>query len=534
MWQFLERTRAGLLIRAVSQNAEMVHALGTNVDLVRTGVFGLGCAMAAVGGVLAAPLVTAFLGMGTSVVIDAFVIVIIGGMGSFLGSLIGSILVGFRAGARRLLLPGSGARVHVFPDVDCSGRPARRLARQGGLVWRFRSPHHCCRGLVCGLCEQSHARISTGLLVSFDSEIRQYGCRAMTRISKSGHWMSWKFSFAVTALICALLPFILPQYSLTILIEALIFGLFAMSLDLMVGYCRLYSFGHAAAYGLGAYSAALILTHLHLPLPVGMALAVLLTVLFAIPIAWICTRSTGVSFAMLTLAFAQLGYAMLFRFRDITGGSDGITGIPRPAGPFGMTWFQGKIGYYYLVLGCLLASYLLCRAIVRSPFGAVLSGIRENEAKTIALGYNTRAYKIATVVLAYGFGGLAGALYAAFAGFASPELFFWLVSGRVLIMVVVGGAGTLIGPILGGVFFVFVEHQLSQVTDLWPLIFGSIFMVFVMFAPEGIWGLLTSRFKAAHERPERGYGQAGVRCRCLNAKAWCGASARWSRSMVST
>ena len=318
--------------------------------------------------------------------------------------------------------------------------------------------------------------------------------------------MSWKFSFAITALICALLPFILPQYSLTILIEALIFGLFAMSLDLMVGYCRLYSFGHAAAYGLGAYSAALILTHLHLPLPVGMALAVLLTVLFAIPIAWICTRSTGVSFAMLTLAFAQLGYAMLFRFRDITGGSDGITGIPRPSGPFGMTWFQGKIGYYYLVLGCLLASYLLCRSIVRSPFGAVLSGIRENEAKTIALGYDTRAYKIATVVLAYGLGGLAGALYAAFAGFASPELFFWLVSGRVLIMVVVGGAGTLIGPILGGVLFVFVEHQLSQLTDLWPLIFGSIFMVFVMFAPEGIWGLLTSRFKAAHELPSAGTG----------------------------
>jgi branched-chain amino acid transport system permease protein len=228
------------------------------------------------------------------------------------------------------------------------------------------------------------------------------------------------------------------------------------------------------------------------------------TILIAVPIAWICTRSTGVSFAMLTLAFAQLGYAMLFRFRDITGGSDGIVGIPRPPGPFGMTWFQGKTGYYYLVLGCLLGSYLLCRAIVRSPFGAVLSGIRENEAKTIALGYNTRAYKIATVVLAYGFGGLAGALYAGFAGFASPELFFWLVSGRVLIMVVVGGAGTLIGPIIGGVFFVFVEHELSQVTDLWPLIFGSIFIAFVMFAPEGIWGILTTRFKAKPQFPSNG------------------------------
>ena len=319
--------------------------------------------------------------------------------------------------------------------------------------------------------------------------------------------MNWKLGFAVTAIACVVLPFTVPQYSLTILIEALIFGLFAMSLDLMVGYCKLYSFGHAAAYVLGAYSTALILLHLQLPLPIGIALAVAVTIAAAIPIAWICTRSTGVSFAMLTLAFAQLGYAMLFRFRDVTGGSDGLVGIPRPTGPFGITWFDGKIGYYYLVLGCLLGSYLLCRAIVHSPFGAVLAGIRENEPKTIALGYNTRAYKIATVVLAYGFGGLAGALYAGFAGFASPELFFWLTSGRVLIMVVVGGSGTLIGPIIGAVFFVYLEHQLSQVTDLWPLIFGSIFVAFVMFAPQGIWGVLTSRFKTRPETPSSTGGQ---------------------------
>jgi branched-chain amino acid transport system permease protein len=295
--------------------------------------------------------------------------------------------------------------------------------------------------------------------------------------------------FGIIAVAGVLLPFVVPQYALTVIVAALIFGLFAMSLDLMVGYCRLFSFGHAAAYGLGAYSAGLILIHWKLPLLIGIVLAVGITVLIAIPIAWICTRSTGVSFAMLTLAFAQLGYAMLFRFRDFTGGSDGIAGIPRPPGPFGMDWFQDRTGYYFLVLGCLFGSYLLCRAIVRSPFGTVLAGIRENEAKTVALGYNTRAYKITTVVLSYGFGGLAGALYAGFAGYASPELFFWLTSGHVLIMVVVGGAGTLVGPILGGVFFVFLEHQLSQVTDLWPLIFGSVFMAFVLFAPQGIWGL---------------------------------------------
>src|SRR5438128_2973131 len=296
--------------------------------------------------------------------------------------------------------------------------------------------------------------------------------------------------FGIVALLGIALRYMVPQYALTVIVAALIFGLFAMSLDLMVGYCRLFSFGHAAAYGLGAYSAVLILIHWKLPLLIGIALAVGITILIAIPIAWICTRSTGVSFAMLTLAFAQLGYAMLFRFRDFTGGSDGIAGIPRPPGPFGMDWFQARNGYYFLVLGCLLGSYLLCRAIVRSPFGAVLAGIRENEAKTVALGYNTRAYKITTVVLSYGFGGLAGALYAGFAGYASPELFFWLTSGHVLVMVVVGGAGTLVGPILGGVFFVFLEHQLSQVTDLLPLVFGSIFMAFVLFAPRGIWGFL--------------------------------------------
>src|SRR2546430_4954664 len=170
--------------------------------------------------------------------------------------------------------------------------------------------------------------------------------------------------FGIVAIVGALVPFAVPQYALTVIVAALIFGLFAMSLDLMVGYCRLFSFGHAAAYALGAYSAGLILIYWKLPLLVGIALAVGITVLIAVPIAWICTRSTGVSFAMLTLAFAQLGYAMLFRFRDITGGSDRVVGIPRHPRALGIDWFQSKFGYYYLLLGCLLGSYLLCPALV--------------------------------------------------------------------------------------------------------------------------------------------------------------------------
>lgn len=303
--------------------------------------------------------------------------------------------------------------------------------------------------------------------------------------------MRFPLIFACVTVLSCLVPFIMPNYMMTIVVEALIWGIFAMSLDLLVGYTRLYSFGHVAAYGLGAYSSALILLHFNLPLPIGILAAVGISTLIAVPIAWVCTRTHGVSFAMLTLAFAQLGYAMLYRFKDLSGGSNGLPGVPRPEGPFGLDFFQEKTGYFYMVLFCLLGSYLLCRALVNSPFGAVLAGIRENEAKTQALGYNTRAYKRFVVIVAYMFGSLAGALYTPFAGFASPELFFWLISGTVLIMVIVGGAGTLIGPIIGGIFFLFMEHQLAEVTDLWPLIFGSIFIAFVMLAPQGIWGLVT-------------------------------------------
>jgi branched-chain amino acid transport system permease protein len=231
-----------------------------------------------------------------------------------------------------------------------------------------------------------------------------------------------------------------------------------------------------------------------MPLLVVVFAAAAMTGILAIGIGWICTLATGVSFSMLTLAFAQLLYAVAFKWTSVTGGSDGLAGIPRRPGPFGLDVFSSKTGFYFLALGCLLGSYFVCRALVRAPFGAVLRGIRENEAKTLSLGYNTRLYKIAVVAIAYAFGALAGALYSPFAGFANTELLFWLLSGQVLIMVIVGGSGTLIGPILGAAFFMLLEHQLSSYTEAWALFFGLVFIVFVLFAPEGIWGVATSWF----------------------------------------
>jgi len=298
---------------------------------------------------------------------------------------------------------------------------------------------------------------------------------------------------------------------MTLLTEALILGLFAMSLDLMVGYTRLISFGHAAAYGFGAYACGWLLLHTSLPMLAAIPLAALLAGVLGIGIAWVCTQASGVSFSMLTLAFAQLFYAVAYKWTAVTGGSDGLAGIPRRPGPFGLHVFSNRNGFYYLVIIVLLGAFLFCRALVRSPFGAVLRGIRENEAKTLALGYNARIYKIAVVAFSYGLGALAGALYAPFAGFANTELLFWLLSGQVLIMVIIGGAGTLIGPILGAVFFLTVQHQLSNYTEAWALFFGLIFIGFVMFAPEGIWGLVRARFRPRAVVPEYHSGVARAR-----------------------
>ncbi len=305
--------------------------------------------------------------------------------------------------------------------------------------------------------------------------------------------------------VCALglAPAGLPIYAMTLLTEALILGLFAMSLDIMVGYTRLLSFGHAAAYGLGAYTAGNLLLHTGLPMVFAIFVAALFTGIVAIGVAWVCTLASGVSFSMLTLAVAQLLYAVAFKWTAVTGASDGLAGIPRTPGPFGSTFFASRTGFYYLVVVCLLGAFLFCRSLVNSPFGAVLRGIRENEAKTLSLGYNTRRYKIAAMAIAFTLGGLAGALYAPFAGFTNTELLFWLLSGQVLIMVIVGGAGTLVGPIIGAAFFMLVSNMLSSWTDSWGLFFGLIFILFVLFAPQGIWGLATRAFGGSSETKGR-------------------------------
>ncbi len=295
------------------------------------------------------------------------------------------------------------------------------------------------------------------------------------------------------AAVLLVLPWVLVRYQLSILTDLLIYGLFAMSLDLIIGYTGMVSFGHAAYFGLGAYGSALVLLNFGQPIPVALLAGALLAGVVAAPVAYLSTRATGIYFAMLTLAFAQLLYTVAFKWRDLTGGSDGIAGVPKTTLFWGGPSLATPHGFYFLVVACVLLSLLACHALVRSPFGRALVAIRENERRFTSLGRDPRPFKLVVFVVAATFAGLAGALFAPFRGFASPEVMFWVLSGQALMMVVMGGIGTLVGPVLGAMVFILIQEIASSYTEHWMIFTGVVFVLMVIFLPRGLMGLVRGR-----------------------------------------
>jgi branched-chain amino acid transport system permease protein len=248
------------------------------------------------------------------------------------------------------------------------------------------------------------------------------------------------------------------------------------------------SFGHAAYFGLGAYASALVLLHWAQPVPVALLAGALLAAAVAVPVGWFSTRATGIYFAMLTLAFAQFLYTVAYKWRDLTGGSDGIAGVPKTDLFWGGPSLASPRAFYFVVAGCVVLSLLVCRGIVRSPFGRALQAIRENERRFTSLGRDARPFKLTVFVIAALFAGLAGALFAPFRGFASPEVMFWVFSGQGLMMVTIGGIGTLVGPILGAMVFILIQEVLSSYTEHWMIFTGVVFVLIVIFLPGGLVG----------------------------------------------
>ncbi len=287
----------------------------------------------------------------------------------------------------------------------------------------------------------------------------------------------------------ALFPLVGSSYPVRLLQEILIWGIFAMSLDLLMGYTGLVSFGHSALFGIGGYVGALALKESAGAVS-ALLLPLLAAALAALVIGFLCIRVSGVYFIMLTLAFSQMFFAVTFQAAWL-GAEDGIIGVPRPS-ILGVSLADPLRFHVYLVALFALAGLLLWR-VVRSPFGHVLRGIRENEARMEAVGYAVNRYKLIAFVIAGTVAGMAGSLYAQFNGQIPPDAFFWTTSGEALLMVIIGGTGTLGGATLGAAAFILLQSLVSTYTERWMLILGLTFIVFVLFAPGGIVGALRGR-----------------------------------------
>jgi len=288
-------------------------------------------------------------------------------------------------------------------------------------------------------------------------------------------------------------PWVAARHQLSLLTDLLIYGLFALSLDLIMGYTGMVSFGHAAYFGLGAYASALVLIHFGQPVPVALLAGALLAGAVALPVGWFSTRATGIYFAMLTLAFAMLVWGIAFKWKEVTGGDDGFTGIKVPA------MLANHVSYFYFTLIVVVAGIAALWVICHSAFGFTLVAIRENSVRAGFIGVDTRRMRWAAFTVAGTFGGLAGALFGMYHRGMYIENAFWTESANVLIMVLLGGIYSFIGPIIGAAVLHLLQVFTNQYTPYWPTVLGLILLVIVMVLPDGLIGL-ARRVKAYRGR----------------------------------
>jgi branched-chain amino acid transport system permease protein len=311
----------------------------------------------------------------------------------------------------------------------------------------------------------------------------------MTARRLIGYWMG--FSVVLALLIAA--PLVLPAFWRSFLTEILIWGLLAMSSDLLIGYTGMVSFGHSAFFGLGIYGAAAALLSTNPPnLWMAFLFGLVAAAAVAAFVAYFSTRLRDIYFAITTLIFSQIFYVIIFTWTELTGGENGLT-FRRPAlaipGLFSVPFTSETL--HWFVLGVVTLSYLVLRRITQSPFGMVLQSIRENEGRTRAIGYPVERYKIVAVMLSGLFAGLAGVLYAIQNRFAAPDFVFFLVSGEVVIFNVMGGIGTLVGPVVGAAFFLLLREGFSRFfTEYYLIPVGVIFIAMVIFLPQGLLGFM--------------------------------------------
>jgi branched-chain amino acid transport system permease protein len=307
-----------------------------------------------------------------------------------------------------------------------------------------------------------------------------------------GTWSKQKvILISATLLLAIVFPHIAPYIALAS--EILIFALFAMAFDLMLGYAGMLSFGHAAFFGLGAYSAGLILKNVYPSVPLALLTGVIASSLAGFIIGFLSIRRRGIYFTMVTLAFAQMFYFIAFKWTGLTGGDDGLQRVPRPTlGPINL---QSQIVFYYFLLFSVIICAVILLRVVNSPFGKTLQAQRENRNRAISIGYDVDRFKLRAFIISAFFSGLAGGFYALLLNFVPLNSLHWTNSGEVVVMTITGGMGTLFGPVLGAVCIILLRDIISNFTESWTFIMGILFMAAVLGFRGGIIGILRGKLR---------------------------------------
>jgi len=444
VWLLLRKTRFGILVRAATQDRDMVAALGVNQALLFTGTLFLGAFLAGLGGALQIPRVAANTGMDLSIIAECFVVTVVGGMGSVPGAFLAALIIGQLQAFGILIFPKSTlVVVFLLMAVVLAVRPYGFFGRPE---------------IVGG----SHA---VGISSRKPS---QHGVLA---------WIA-------VPLLLALLPLVADAYFLKVAIEILIFALFAFSLQLLIGVGGLVSFGHAAFFGLGAYGAALAVKWLGAPMGAALPLGVLLAAVGGALIGALVVRLSGIYLAMMTLAAAQILYAVAFQWVEVTGGDNGIVGVWPP------DWIGARSAYYLLTLAVTAAALFLLTHLIASPFGYALRAARDSEARAEAIGLHLRRHRWMAFTIAGASAGLAGGLYAFSRGSVDPSLLGIPTSVDALTMLLLGGIQTIAGAPVGAAILHALRDWIMPLTAFWRLLLGLSIIIMVLVFPHGLVGTL--------------------------------------------
>ncbi|CAN7216956.1 ABC transporter permease [Bosea sp. LjRoot9] len=468
LWLLFQKTRWGTLVRAATQDREMVGALGVNQRLLFTSVFAFGSMLAGLGGALQLPREAVNLHMDLSMISEVFVVVVVGGLGSVTGAYLAAVLIG--------ILHAFG--ILIFPKIT--------------LVLVF-------------------------LVMAVVLVVKPYGLMGKAPIGGArGHGPAeplllpadklTKLAGLIALLLLVLAPLVAPDHILLTLTELVIFALFAASLHFMMGPGGMASFGHAAYFGLGAYGAALAVKWLGASMEPALIFAPFLAGIAGVVFGWFCVRLSGVYLAMLTLAFAQIAWATAFQWVELTGGDNGILGVWPSA------WAVSKLNFYYLTLGVCVLSILALRLTIFSPLGYALRAGRDNPLRAEAIGLDVmRIQWVAFAVAAFA-AGIAGALFAFFKGSVFPTYMAIPRSVDALLMVLLGGVQTVAGPVIGAFAYAGLSEQLMKATMYWRFGLGLSIVLLVILFPRGLVGaslLLRERWTRQPEPAARLAAEGG-------------------------